>query len=127
MSTAIIITTPDNQAIGACESIIIKEARSEDNKFTSVKLEVPRMRFVRERLGTIFSGEQFQVASQRYPVYISVLEDKIETVHLHNVWIMGISVSYMTDEWIIAEGIELEAEYLTGTRTIKQSNDSTSA
>ena len=120
MTTTIIVTAPNDQAIGACQSLTIKESRTEDNRTTAVHIEAPRMRFSRARLDEIFERGQFHVASQVYPIHISVLEDKTETVHIHNAWITGIAVSYTTDEWILAEGVELEAEYVEGTRTITQ-------
>lgn len=121
MVTTIIVTT--NQPIGACESLIVKESKSEDG-YTSVKLEVPRIRFSRERIKEAFDKGFFHVAAQKLPMHISIIEDKVETSRIHNVWITEIAVSFTTDEWIIAEGIKLEGEYITG--TIKSSNDSTS-
>lgn len=120
MTTTIIVTDCNKQPIGACERLTIKETRSEDNSTTSVRLEVSRMRLSRARLKETFSDEKFLVATQTYPVHISVLEDKTETIHVHNAWISGIAVSYATDEWILAEGLELEAEYVEGTRTVTQ-------
>ena len=121
MVTTIIVTT--NQPIGACESMTIKESRTEDG-YSSAKLEVPRMRFSRERIKEAFERGFFHVAAQKIPLHISVIEDKVEIIRAHNVWITEIAVSFTTDEWIIAEGIKLECEYITG--TIKSSNDSAS-
>src|SRR5574337_1440758 len=124
MSISIIITAGDNQPVGACESITIKEKRSE-NQVTSIALEIPRMRLDRTKLDDLFSRGYFHVMSQIYPLHISILEDKIETVHIHNVWLTGIGVSFSTDEWIVAEGVELEAESIRGKGSV--SDQSTSA
>lgn len=110
MTTTIIITAGNKQPIGACESLTIKESKTEDNSTTSVKLEIPRMRLDRSRLSETFERGHFHVASQVYPIHITVLEDGKETIHVHNVWISGIAAAFTTDEWIIAEGLELEAE-----------------
>ena len=121
-TTSIIVLGANKQPVGALESFTIKESKTENNETVSVKLEVPRLRWVRSRLCETFERSYFHVASQIYPVDIVVLEDNKETIRITNAWLTGIHVSYTTDEWIIAEGIEFEAEHVTTT----QSDQSTS-
>jgi hypothetical protein len=112
-TTNILILAPNNKPIGAIQSFTMKESKTEDGQTTSVKLEASRIRFDRLKLGEIFARGHFHVASQVYPVHIVTLEDKVETMRITNAWMSGITVSYTTDEWIIAEGVELEAESVT--------------
>lgn len=112
-TTNIIVIAPNNDPIGAIQSFTMKETKTEDGSTTSVRLEVSRIRFARTKLGEVFEHGHFHVASQIYPVHIVTLEDKIETMRITNAWISGIAVSYITDEWIVAEGVELEAESVT--------------
>jgi hypothetical protein len=117
MTTTIIVLASNNQPIGACQSLTVKEykAETEEGTITSVKLEVPRMRFDRSKLSETFEKGHFHVASQVYPVHIVVLEDKTETFRATNAWITGIATTYSTGEWILAEGVELDCEDVTGT------------
>jgi hypothetical protein len=123
-STNILIFTSDKQALGAIESLTIKEFVQENEPASvNAKLEITRMRLSRERLNETFKDGKFHVDSQIYPVHIIIVEDKVETIRATNVWFSGISVSYMTDEWVISEGVEAECESVTGTKTYKSSAD----
>jgi hypothetical protein len=126
-SVNILVLAADKKTvIGAIERLSIKETKSlHDDGYTStgVKLEITRMRLARSKLDITFQNGNFHVASQVYPVHIVVTEDKVETIRATNVWISGIDSNFTTDEWIIAEVVEAECEFIAGTQTYKSSSD----
>lgn len=109
MTTIIVLAL--NKPIGACQSVTIKETKADDESTTSVMLKISRIRLSRLQLNELFEGGVFHMISQKYPMHISILEDSVET-HIHNVWLTSISTSFTTGEWIVAEGVEAEAEYV---------------
>ena len=118
MSTIKISITTDPEGkikIGAIQSISIKEDGS------SPKLEVSRMRIDRLKIGKIFADDDCLVKSQRYPFHI-LIEDESETqiikTEIHNVWISSIETSYKTGEWMLAEGVKMDAESVSTTVNI---------
>lgn len=123
MTTTNILVFAANKkdVLGAIESLTIKESRNDN--IVNVKLEITRMRMVRSKLSETFQDSKFLVASQVYPVHIVVVEDKVETIRATNVWISGIATSYITDEWMLSEGVEAECEFITGTQTYESSSE----
>lgn len=122
--TSIIVLAIDKQPIGAIEKLTIKEFTPE-GKLASVnsKLEITRMRFSRERLKETFQDSKFHVAAQKWPMHIVIMEDKVETIRATNVWLSAVAASFITDEWIVAEGIEAECESVTGTIIYESSGE----
>lgn len=112
----IIVLFDNNEPIGAIDSLTIIEGGS------NPKLEISRMRLDRSRLIEVFKQSYVHATSQKYPVHIAVLENKVETIRATNVWITGIASSYNTDEWVLSEGIEAECEKVSGTKTYKSSS-----
>jgi hypothetical protein len=97
--------------IGAIETLTIKESHN-----THPEIWVSRMRMDRAKLADIFTNGDFYVAAQRWPFHI-LIEDSGETqiikMEAHNIWMSSIGKYYMSQDWIIAEDINLQAEYVS--------------
>lgn len=120
----LIFAANKKDAIGAIERLSIEEKKSvhaDGHISIDARLKITRMRMARSKLSETFQDSNFHVAAQVYPVHIVVIEDKVETIRATNVWISGIDKAYTTDEWIIAETVEAECEFITGTKTYESS------
>lgn len=115
MSTSIIVLTRDKQPFGAIDKLTLHISKG------CPKLDVTRMRLSREKLAEMFKDDILTVQTQYYPFHIVVLEDNVETIRATNVWITELAAAYKTDEWILAEGVELECEFVTGIQDYESS------
>jgi hypothetical protein len=132
LSTNIVITCNGN-TIGALQELLINEARggikmideigtdghidSAPNGSTNYSVSANRVRFARTRIAEAFSRPFIHVKSQRIPFDIEIHDifhdadpgNAIITV-VKNIWIKSISYSYSSDNWIIADKMEMDAE-----------------
>jgi hypothetical protein len=130
LSTNILILV-GNTPVGAVKTLSITETRSIKQidelgtdghidscptKSTDISGSCERIRFDRLRISEAFSRGFIHVASQAYPFDIVIIDrqksdiaSQISTV-IKNVWIKNISYSYNSDEWVISEKMDWEAE-----------------
>lgn len=116
MTTTKIIVLFDNTPIGAMRAFTLtkKYGTSEDGyQWENVKLEGSRMRLDRLKVADVFSRSFINVAAQKYPVQIVVMEDDQEVQKIHNAWFSSIGYSYTSGDWIILESFMIEAEKVT--------------
>lgn len=131
ISTHIIIMV-NSTPVGAVKSLSITEARnikmidevgtdghidSVPTSSTNITGSCERIRFDRLRIAEAFSRPFIHVSSQAYPFDL-VIMDKQKTVAsgqqistiIKNVWIKNISYTYSSDDWIITDKMDWEAE-----------------
>lgn len=106
LTTTIIVKVGDN-VVGAIQNVSIKETPSD--AAAPVKVEAHRVRFDRARIAEAFSRGYVHVAAQKYPLQIEVTSGTITTI-IQNAWIEAIDWSYVTNDWIIVECMNLVAE-----------------
>jgi len=141
VSTEIIIQV-DGNAIGAIQSISIKEARaihmidevgtdghidSVPQKSTDINGECTRVRFDNLRMASAFSRGYIHAASQRVPFDIVILDifaadesdndgfngsDNVITTIIRNVWISNLGVTYQSSDFVISETMSWVAEHI---------------
>lgn len=130
ISTHIVIMVND-KPVGAIKSLSINESRnikmidevgtdghidSVPTSSTNITGSCDRIRFDRLRVAEAFSRSFVHVSAQAYPFDIVILDrqkrdagSQISTV-IKNVWIKGISYTYSSDDWIITDKMDWEAE-----------------
>lgn len=130
LSTNIVILV-NNTPVGAVQSMSINESRSikmidevgSDGHIdstpvssTNISGSCKRVRFDRLRITEAFGRGFIHAASQVYPFDIVILDTQkrsqalqISTI-IKNVWIKGLSVDYSSDNFIITDSMEWEAE-----------------
>jgi hypothetical protein len=130
ISTNIIIMVND-RAVGAIQSMAIKEARaikqidevgtdghidSVPHQSTNITGTCQRVRFDRLRITEAFSRGFVHAASQVYPFDIVILDkqkaatgNQISTV-IKQVWISGLDYTYASNDWVITDIMTWEAE-----------------
>lgn len=141
VSTNIIIQV-DGNPIGAIQSLNINESRSikmidevgtdghidsVPSKSTDISGSCKRVRFDNMRVATAFSRGFVHVAAQRIPFDIVILDifaadeddadgfngsDNVITTVIKNVWIKSIKVGYTSDNFVISEDMDWEAEHI---------------
>lgn len=141
VSTNIIIQV-DGNPIGAIQSLSINETRniqmidevgtdghidSVPNKSTNINGSCKRVRFDNMRVATAFSRGFVHVAAQRIPFDIIILDifaadeddadgfngsDNVITTVIKNVWIKSIKVDYTSQDFVISENMDWEAEHI---------------
>jgi hypothetical protein len=141
VSTQIIIQV-DGNAIGAIQSLSIKEDRSIQsidevgtdghidsvpNKSTNISGDCKRIRFDNLRIATAFSRGFVHAAAQRIPFDIVILDifaadeddadgfnasDNVITTVIKNVWIRSLGVAYSASDYVISEDMGWVAEHI---------------
>jgi hypothetical protein len=141
VSTNIIIQV-DGNPIGAIQSLSINEARniqmidevgtdghidSVPNKSTNINGSCKRVRFDNLRVASAFSRGFVHVCAQRIPFDIVVLDifaadeddadgfngsDNVITTVIKNVWIKSIKVDYSSQDFVVSENMDWEAEHI---------------
>lgn len=131
VSTNIIIKVGDN-VVGAIRSLSVTEARritqidevgtdghidSVPSKSTDITGSCSRTRFDNLRIASAFSRSWIHVHSQRLPFDIEIIDifagddpaSQLITT-LKNVWLSKISMAYKSDDFVIVEDMDFEAE-----------------
>jgi hypothetical protein len=130
ISTHIIIMV-GSTPVGAVKSLSITEARnikmidevgtdghidSVPTSSTNITGSCERIRFDRLRIAEAFSRPYIHVSAQAYPFDIIIIDkqklaagQQISTF-IKNVWIKNISYTYSSDDWIITDKMDWEAE-----------------
>jgi|SRR5690606_5541331 len=141
VSTQIIIQV-DGNPVGAVKSLSINETRdiamiaevgtdgfidSVPKSSTKVNGACKRTRFDNLRIASAFSRGFVHVAAQRIPFDIVILDifaadeddadgfnasDSVITTVIKNVWISKIGVSYNSDDFVIVEDLDWQAEHI---------------
>jgi hypothetical protein len=141
VSTNIIIQV-DGNAIGAIQTLNIKEDRSIQtidevgtdghidsvpNKSTDVTGDCKRIRFDNLRVATAFSRGFVHASAQRIPFDIVILDifaadeddadgfnaaDNVITTVIKNVWIRSIGVAYSATDFVISEDMSWVGEHI---------------
>lgn len=130
LSTNILILV-NGVAVGAVKSLSIQESRdiefikeigtdgnidSAPKSSTRISGSCERVRFDRLRITEAFGRGFIHVQSQAYPFDIVIMDkqkrdqaSQISTV-IKNVWIKSIDTNYQSDQWIISDKMNWEAE-----------------
>lgn len=130
ISTHIVIMV-NGVPVGAVKSLSITETRevkfidevgtdghidSVPVRSTNITGSCERIRFDRLRIAEAFGRSFIHVSSQAYPFDIVVMDrqkqnvtSQISTV-IKNVWIKNISYAYSSDDWLITDKMDWEAE-----------------
>lgn len=130
ISTHIIIMV-GSTPVGAVKSLSITEARnikmidevgtdghidSVPTSSTNITGSCERIRFDRLRIAEAFSRPYIHVSAQAYPFDIIIIDkqklaagQQISTF-IKNVWIKNINYTYSSDDWIITDKMDWEAE-----------------
>lgn len=96
--------------IGAAETRMdIQNPERGPDDVLKYDLELNRVRFDRVQIAQAFVGN-LAAQGQHHPLQITQEFDDGSTVVFHNAWITGMSYAYETDDWIIVDTLELEAE-----------------
>jgi len=133
LSTNILIMV-GNTPVGAVQSISIEEGREVQNIYeigtdgtidstpkTQVKYTISnckRTRFDKMRVAQAFGRSFIHVGSQRYPFDIHIIDQQSEdqsnwvTTVLKNCWITKIGYSYSSTEWVIADDVGFNVEFI---------------
>lgn len=141
VSTQIIMQV-DGNAIGAVQSINIKEDRgirmidevgcdghidSVPNKSTEISIDCKRVRFDNLRIASAFSRSFVHACAQRIPFDIVILDifaadendadgfnaaDNVITTIIKNVWIRSISQALSATDFVISEDMSCVAEHI---------------
>jgi len=112
-----------DKVVGAVQSLTIsefspvnitssREIETIPHPYSHVTAKVSRLRFDKLRVSEAFNRGFFSVQTQRYPFDIIIDDNKAETT-VKNAWITDCKNTYHTADWVIAEGIDLEAEYVS--------------
>jgi len=131
VSTNIIIKVGDNP-VGAIKSLSVNEARtiaqidevgtdghidSVPSKSTNISGNCQRTRFDNLRVLPAFSRGFVHLASQRIPFDIDIIDtfagpDAAQhiTTTIKNIWVNKIEVTYKSDDFVIVENMDWEAE-----------------
>jgi hypothetical protein len=130
LSTNILIKV-GSKAVGAIQSIMVQEQRtvsqiselgtdgiidSAPQSSTKISGNCKRIRFDRKRIAQAFGRDFVHVQSQRKPFDIDIIDTwegqsgKSVITTIKNVWITGISYTYSSDNWIISEDMQWQAE-----------------
>ena len=122
----------NGKPVGAIKSLQINETRqikmidevgtdghidSVPTKSTDISGSCERIRFDRLRVAEAFSRSFIHVSAQAYPFDIVIIDKQKDTASgmqistvIKNVWIKGISYTYSSDDWIITDKMDWEAE-----------------
>lgn len=131
VSTNIIIKVGDNP-VGAIRSLSVNEARritmldevgtdghidSVPSQSTNITGSCQRTRFDNLRILTAFSRGFVHIASQRIPFDIDIIDTFAGpdasthiTTTIKNVWVSKVAVTYRSDDFVIVEDMDWEAE-----------------
>lgn len=112
-----------DKIVGAVQSITVSEfspvnitssrgIETVPHPYSHITAKVSRLRFDKLRVSEAFSRGYFAVQTQVCPFDIIIDNDKTEAT-VKNVWITDCKNTYHTADWVIAEGIDLEAEYVS--------------
>jgi hypothetical protein len=121
-----------SKAVGAIQSIMVQEQRtvsqiselgtdgiidSAPQSSTKISGNCKRIRFDKKRIAQAFGRDFVHVQSQRKPFDIDIIDTwegessgKSVITTIKNVWITGISYTYSSDNWIISEDMQWQAE-----------------
>jgi hypothetical protein len=136
LSTNIIIKV-DGNAIGAVKTLSVTEARniakiaeigtdgfidSAPQRSTEITVRCERTRFARKRIAEAFGRGFIHVSSQRIPFNIEIHDIFSDTnisnaiiTTIENCWISNMSYNYSSDDFIIAESMDVTAERIYST------------
>jgi len=131
LSTNILIKV-GKTPVGAIQSISVQEQRnvnpitelgtdgvidSAPQSSTKISGNCKRIRFDRKRIAQAFGRDFVHVQSQRMPFDIDIIDSwqgesdaKSVITTIKNVWITSISYTYSSDNWIISEDMNWQAE-----------------
>ena len=147
ISTHMIIMVND-KPVGAIKTLSIQESRdvkmidevgtdghidSVPTRSTNITGSCERIRFDRQRIAEAFGRSFIHVSSQAYPFDIVIMDrqkfdasNHITTV-IKNVWIKNISYAYNSDDWIITDKMDWEAEaiysFINGNKSVAQGGE----
>lgn len=131
LSTNILIKV-GSQAVGAIQTIGVTEQRtvnpitelgtdgvidSAPQSATKITGNCKRIRFDKKRIAQAFGRDFVHVQSQRKPFDIDIIDtwlgedgEKSVITTIKNVWITNIQYTYSSDNWIISEDMQWQAE-----------------
>jgi len=81
------------------------------------KLDVSRIMFDRLKMEGLFSHSYVHPAAQKLPLQIVIETDNVEVGRAPNAWLANdqeITKNFTSGDWIIVEGICIEAEAVSG-------------
>lgn len=111
--TTTIIVFVGDKPVGAIQSATISESRNEDfPESTHVTGKFQRVRFDKQKVAEAFSRGFLHVKSQVYPLQVEIRTEGHPTTQIQNVWLTSVGYTYHTDQWIIVDEMEWEAELI---------------
>lgn len=102
-----------DQIIGKIQKIKIQENRNSNHgiplEHADINGSCAYIRFDRSQITEIFTQALICIVSQRMPFDIHIIDNKVTTI-LKNVWTTNISYSYYTENYILIDNMDYEAE-----------------
>jgi len=109
-STKIIVKVGDN-VVGAIQSFKSIECLSK-HYACSVKIYANRVRFDKLKVSEAFGKGFIHPNAQRLPFQITVENNGESNMEVQNAWVNDIGYAYDVGDYIIADNIEFEAEFV---------------
>ncbi len=98
-----ILVKSKDKIIGIIQSMSI------DTKPKHPLIYIGRALFSKEDIAKLFMNNRYDLSSMKYPFQIEIIDGNNIT-RINNVWITSNNFSYITDDLVVADGLNCEAE-----------------